>query len=173
MRKSVALVLAVAIIAVAIGYAAHKALSGKAEKSNAASRLLQLSLPDIYGNPSKLPRLPNKVLVINFWATWCEPCKEEIPALMRIHRKYADNGVQIVGIAVDSADKVRKFYFDFGMNYTVLIGGVETMDLVRELGNRAGGLPFTLVFDRTGNITIARLGSITEAELERAIKTLL
>jgi thiol-disulfide isomerase/thioredoxin len=173
MRKTLPLALMVAIIATAAGYAFYKASLAERSNARSISALLELTLPDFQGTPVKLSQWRGNVLVVNFWATWCEPCREEIPALIRMQSRFALNGLRIVGIAIDSADNVREFNAKFGVNYPLVIGGVRTIDLARDLGNHAGALPYTLVIDRKGIVISTRLGGISEAELERAVKPLL
>jgi thiol-disulfide isomerase/thioredoxin len=112
-------------------------------------------------------------LVVNFWATWCQPCREEIPALMRVQRKYQANDVQVVGIAIDQADKVKAYAVEMGIGYPLLIGELEALDLTRHAGNQVGGLPYTVVFDRAGQIHATQLGGITEEKLDGLLKPLL
>lgn len=114
-----------------------------------------------------------KVLVVNFWATWCAPCREEIPALMRVQHKYASNSVQFVGIALDNVSKVRDYAEEMGIDYILLIGGMETLDVTRDLGNRAEVLPFTVVLDRAGKVVYAHAGALTEALLGAVLSALL
>jgi thiol-disulfide isomerase/thioredoxin len=135
----------------------------------AASELKRLQLPDLSGRKQNFSQWEHKILIVNFWATWCEPCREEVPALLRVQAANGSKGVQIVGIAVDSAPKVRQFADEFNIAYPLLIGGVEVIDLARKLGNRAGGLPYTVVVDRSGHVVATHLGRISEAQLERAI----
>lgn len=163
--------LAAALIAAAAGFALHKYSRSAADE--ALGRLSKASLRDLSGNSHHLTEWKGKVLVVNFWATWCEPCREEIPALAKIQSKFEANGLQIVGIAIDSADKVLDFSKKYGINYAVLLGSTETLDLLRGLGNNAGGLPFTLVLDRAGKMKTTRLGGISESELVRAVEPLL
>lgn len=163
--------LAAALIAAAAGFALYKYSRSAADE--ALSKLTAASLKDPSGNPRRLSEWKDKVLVINFWATWCEPCREEVPALARIQSKFEANGLTIVGIAIDSADKVQEFSKRYGINYPVLLGDMESLDLLRGLGNSSGGLPFTMVLDRAGKIRTTRLGGITESELESALEALL
>lgn len=109
-------------------------------------------------------------MVVNFWATWCEPCREEVPALVRVQAKYAANGVQVVGISVDSVDKVRQFANEYRIEYPLVIGSIAVIEVTRRLGNKAAGLPYTVVMDRSGRVVRTHLGAISEAELERAIR---
>src|SRR5438876_4592007 len=101
-----------------------------------ASALLALSLPDTQGVPQRLNQWRGKVLVVNFWATWCEPCREEMPEFVRAQTEFGASGLQFVGIAVDQADKVDKFAKDIGLNYPTLIGGYGAVELSKTLGNR-------------------------------------
>jgi thiol-disulfide isomerase/thioredoxin len=110
---------------------------------------------------------------VNFWATWCAPCREEIPELTKIQEKYAANGVQIVGIALDNVLKVREYAKEMRIEYPLLIGFGETLGLARDLGNSAGVLPFTVVLDRTGKLVHAHAGAITEASLSAELAPLL
>ena len=114
-----------------------------------------------------------KVLVVNFWATWCAPCQEEIPALMKANQKYGPNGVQFVGIALDNVSKVRDYVDEVGIDYDILIGGLETLGITRELGNHAQVLPFTVVLDRNGKAAYAHAGALTEASLGAVLTPLL
>lgn len=113
------------------------------------------------------------MLVVNFWATWCTPCREEIPVFVRMQERYGAQGLQFVGIAIDQPDKVAEFAREFRINYPVLLGGLETMELLRLSGYRSGVLPFTLVIDRSGNIARQELGGLREARLDSIIRPLL
>ena len=170
MRSSGVLVLAVAMLAAGAGFFAYRAAPSDRPDAEAASELMRLRLPDISGNDQSLAQWRNKVLVVNFWATWCEPCREEVPALVRVQAKYAANGVQVVGISVDSVDKVRKFANEYRIEYPLVIGSIAVIEVTRRLGNKAAGLPYTVVMDRSGRVVKTHLGAISEAELERAIR---
>jgi len=128
---------------------------------------------DLGGAPLALSQWRGKVLLVNFWATWCAPCREEMPVLMRIQHKYASNGLKLVGIAIDNASKVRQFSDQLRLDYTLVIGGMETLDLSKSLGNRAGVLPYTVVLDRGGNVAFVHAGSLTEAALDAVLSPLL
>lgn len=161
-----AFIAAIALAAAAAGFYAYRqgSLSRSAEQA-VADTLARLSLPDPEGKPQPLSQWRGRVLVLNFWATWCAPCREEIPGLVRIQGQYAPIGLQIVGIAIDSAPKVRQFAREMGINYPVVIGGIEVIALTQPLGNRASGLPFTVVLDRSGKIVGTHLGVVPERKL--------
>jgi len=111
--------------------------------------------------------------VINFWATWCPPCREEIPAFIRTQEKLGPKGLQVVGIAVDHLDKVKPYAAQMRINYPVLVGDLEAIDLARQVGNRLGGLPYTIILDRSGNIIKTELGGVNQEKLERIVLPLL
>ncbi|MCX7151162.1 MAG: TlpA disulfide reductase family protein, partial [Proteobacteria bacterium] len=104
--------------------------------------------------------------------TWCEPCREEIPGLQRLREKYVGKNVEVVGIAVDSVTKVRDYATQFKIAYPLVVGGMETIELARSLGNKAGGLPFTIVLDSRSAIVLSHLGLIKEQELDRKLADL-
>ena len=134
--------------------------------ASANATLREASLPDLAGRPQQLSQWLNRTLVCNFWATWCAPCREEIPLLMAARRKYGPARVEIVGIAVDNANKVRDFSASLSISYPVLLAEAGGIDLMRKLGNGAGGLPYTVVTDRQGNVVQRRLGALKEGELD-------
>ena len=170
MRSTGVLVLAVATLAAGAGFFAYRATPSDRPDAEAAAELMRLRLPDTSGNEQSLAQWRNKVLIVNFWATWCEPCREEVPVLLRAQAKYAANGVQVVGISVDSVDKVRQFAIEYRIGYPLVVGSMDIIDLTRRLGNKAAGLPYTVVLDRSGRVVKTHLGGISEAELESAIR---
>ena len=170
MRSTRVLLLAAAILAAGAGLVAYQIPIADRSREDPATELMHLRLPDTSGKDQNLAQWRDQVLIVNFWATWCEPCREEIPALVRAHAKYASNGVQIVGISLDSVDKVRQFAIDYRIGYPLVIGSIDVIDLTRKLGNKAGGLPYTVVMDRSGKVVMTHIGGVSEAQLESAIK---
>ena len=137
------------------------------------STLLGVSLPDIDGQQQALAQWKGKVMVVNFWATWCVPCREEMPEFVKLQREFGDRGVQFVGIAIDDAAKVKPFAQELGLNYPALIGGYGAVELSKSLGNGIGALPYTLIVDRTGSISQRQLGPIKMTHLRDIIGQLL
>jgi len=161
------IVAAVAVAAVIAGALFGWSKIGPQPSSpDAAARLLALRLPDLAQRQHALSEWRGKVLVVNFWATWCPPCREEIPGFVRLSEKYKEKGVEFVGIGVDSADKIRDYAAKEGINYILLIGDTSAMDIAPAFGNRAQGLPFTVVLDRSGAIRKVKIGLFDEAELD-------
>lgn len=139
----------------------------------ALQSLKQTSLPDHQGQPHTLNQWQGKILVINFWATWCPPCRREIPDFAVISQEYADAGVQVVGIGVDDADSVREYTKKFAIPYPILLGDTELFQRTQALGNHTLALPFTLILDREGRVVHAREGLFPAKALNQALTTLL
>jgi thiol-disulfide isomerase/thioredoxin len=106
-----------------------------------------------------------KILIINYWASWCPPCVEEMPELVRSQTKYAAKNVLFVGIGVDSPSNIREFLEKTPVNYPIVLGGLDGATWAKNMGNPSSGLPFTLMVDRKGAITKTKLGKISEDEL--------
>ena len=124
------------------------------------------TLLDLAGQTRRLSEWRGRILIINFWATWCAPCREEIPLLMAARSKYSGSGIEIVGIAIDNLSKVRDFATSFSISYPILLAEADGLDLMRKLGNSLGGLPYTVVVDRRGTPVHRKLGALTQGELE-------
>ena len=148
-------------------------LRAPAMEGQDGATLLALSLPNAEGVEQSLGQWPGKVLVVNFWATWCAPCREEMPEFVRAQNEYGARGLQFVGIAVDQADKVEQFSKEFGLNYPSLIGGYGAVELSKTLGNRLAALPFTIVVDRQGRIAHTQLGPLKPEKLRAIVDKLL
>ncbi len=167
---------AAAILALAAGaYFAWEARGPAVGKGSVpdALPLFALVLPDTDGKEQALGQWRGRVLVVNFWATWCEPCRDEMPLFVKAQQAYGGRGLQFVGIAIDQGDKVRRFATDIGLNYPVLIGGYGAIELSRTFGNRLGALPYSLIIDRSGRIVHTQLGPLKEAQLDAFITQLL
>lgn len=127
---------------------------------------------DLEGKPRGLAEWRGKVLVLNFWATWCAPCREEIPMFIEARGEYAPYGVEFVGIGIDKADKIAEFARQMRINYPILVADAAAMDMMRRLGNRAAGLPFTVIVDRAGIPVARKLGAVHREELNRMLSPL-
>ena len=143
------------------------------QSNDGAAELLASVYPDASGIPVAMKGWEGRVVVVNFWATWCEPCREEIPMLVGLRKKYAGNGAEVVGISIDQAAKVQQFAKSFGVTYPLLIAEGGGLDTMRKLGNKAGALPFTVVLDRTGMVAYRKLGLLRLEELEPVLAGLL
>jgi peroxiredoxin len=136
-------------------------------------RTPHFQLQDIDGRLRDSSEWQGKILVLNFWATWCPPCREETPGFVELQRSYGERGVQFVGIAIDDAEEVRHFMDGFGVNYPMLMGNLEIVALSREMGNRLEALPFTVISDRHGFIVKRYMRGLTREDVETVITQLL
>ena len=115
----------------------------------------------------------HQVVILNFWATWCAPCREEMPEFVAAQARDGPKGVQFVGIAVDDPDKVRAFAQEVKLNYPALIGGYGAIELSKTLGNELAALPFTIVVDREGRVAHTQLGPLKRSALDGLLSRLL
>lgn len=165
------LIALVAVLAAAAGFGYH--LWRTAPGDGDAAALATARFHDLEGRAQDLGQWRGKVVVINFWATWCAPCREEIPIFVKLQTKYAGQGLQFVGVAIDDPGKVRPFAAELRMNFPILIGSLDAIELTRALGNRAGVLPFTVIVARDGRIAQKEVGAAKEAPLEALLLSLL
>jgi thiol-disulfide isomerase/thioredoxin len=156
-----------ALLALGIGiYAGFRQIVAGKSAVNAA---YSMTLPDLQMHNQSFSQWKNKTLLINYWATWCAPCREEIPALIRIQSRNSGKNLQIVGIALDSPDQARAFAKSLGINYPVFVANMSTLDLLHSLGDDIGALPFTIVLSPGGRGAESHLGALTEPQMESLI----
>jgi thiol-disulfide isomerase/thioredoxin len=136
-------------------------------------RVLAASLMGIDDRLQPFEQWRGKVLVVKFWATWCAPCREEIPEFIKFQERFRVDGVQFVGVAIDQKERVAPYARDMGINYPLVVGGMETMEFARQLGDRATVLPFTLVLDRKGTVIATKIGILKPERLEMLVRPLL
>ncbi|MDH5435272.1 MAG: TlpA family protein disulfide reductase [Gammaproteobacteria bacterium] len=136
------------------------------------SLLPDFQLPDMDGNIQSSTNWKGKVLLVNFWATWCPPCRKEIPAFLDVMSTHGDRGFQVVGIAIDEKNSVQDYIDSMGIEYPVLIGKNDAIEISKQLGNRLGALPYTLITDRTGKVILTHRGELTKEDLLKTISPL-
>ena len=153
------------------GFAADR--NGADLRGSDAGAVFGVTLPDTQGREQSIGQWKGKVLIVNFWATWCVPCREQMPEFVKAQREFGGQGLQFVGIAIDDLGKVREFAAELDLNYPALIGGYGAIELSRTLGNRLGALPFTIIVDRSGRISHTQLGPIKEAQVKSILTLLL
>lgn len=168
------LFLTVAALAVAAGFYLNPVTQdGGATADIDARAVLSSPLADLQGKSRRLEEWSGQVLVVNFWATWCPPCLEEIPIFIGMQKRLGDRGLQFVGIAIDDLERVRVFAERQGLNYPTLVGQADAMVLSDLAGNARGGLPYTLIFDRSGRILSRHYGALTKQKLEAIVLPML
>jgi thiol-disulfide isomerase/thioredoxin len=165
---------------IAVGFAAAGILyyqwrAGEAlpDPAEAGRMMLAASLMGLDGKVQPFEQWRGKVLVVNFWATWCAPCREEIPGFVKFQEQYRAQNIQFVGVAIDQKERVEPYAREMGINYPLVVGGLETMEFARQLGDRRSVLPFTLVIDRGGKVAASEIGIIRPDKLETLLKPLL
>jgi thiol-disulfide isomerase/thioredoxin len=163
---------ALALAAAGAGLAVNQmGAQAAASPTLSADNLYTKSFPDAGGKAYPLSALKGHVVVINFWATWCVPCVKEIPELSKISASYGKK-VQFIGIGIDHADKIAEFEKTTPASYPLLVADTGGTDLVREFGDNAGGLPFTIVIDAKGVVRETKMGPVDEEELRGWLKTI-
>lgn len=129
------------------------------------SQFFAAKLTDTSGQTIDLSTFKGKPLVVNFWASWCPPCVAEMPELSKFYEQYRAKGVQMIGIAIDNPTAVKQFLQRHPVSYPVLFGGMDGPALSQALGNKNGGLPFTVVIDAKGDIVFQHLGQTNVQQL--------
>ncbi|MDQ2733423.1 MAG: TlpA family protein disulfide reductase, partial [Pseudomonadota bacterium] len=119
-----------------------------------------LSFLSVDGVSVPMAGLRGKALLVNFWATWCAPCATEMPLLDAFARSAPSRGWNVLALAIDSADLVRRFLSERALSLPVALAGADGLDLSRSLGNSVGALPFTVVFDADGKVARRKLGAL-------------
>ena len=169
MRRGQALLIGIAVATIAlvgIAYLGNAPPAVPSLPDSSVERLFATRFQDSDGKVHEIAQWRGKTLVINFWATWCPPCREEMPSFSRLQTKYAANNVQFVGIALDTADNVSRFTQQQAVGYPLLIGGAPGSELAQRLGNANLALPYTVVVGGTGDVRLARIGRVGAGELD-------
>ena len=133
----------------------------------------EFGLTDTEGEMRKISEWNGKVLLVNFWATWCPPCKKEIPAFMALQDEYGEQGFQVIGIAIDDEQAVIDYADTLGINYPIMAAELTAMEISRLYGNRFNALPYSVFVARDGTITHTKPGELTKQQVEDIIKPLL
>jgi thiol-disulfide isomerase/thioredoxin len=153
-----------AILALAAGILSHR-LTAETQTAVEKPGLPDITLPDLKGTQRKLSEWQDKVVVLNFWATWCAPCRKEIPEFIKLQTEFGPKGLQFVGIAVEESEPVKEYSDSVGINYPTLIGEITGINLSIPLGNMISTVPFTAIFDQQGNIVHTQLGEISREKI--------
>ena len=141
-------------------------------ESSAVASLLAQEMADADGKMHKLSQWQGKTLIVNFWATWCAPCVEEMPELTALQTELAPKDIQILGVGIDSPSNVREFSAKYKITYPLYIAGMTGTELSRQFGNQAGGLPFTVIIGPKGDIKKTYLGRLKMDQLRADIQAL-
>ena len=170
------LIASLAILGLILGW--QLGIQRSPDSSGAIDELSTQELPDYYwdnldNGQNQLTEWRGKVLIVNHWATWCEPCRKEIPMFMDFRQRYDRQDLELIGIAHDNEEDVRRYVDTMGMEYPQLLAGPQQgSKWLASLGGN-GSLPLTLVFDRQGQLRAKKLGLMSETELQQAISGIL
>ncbi len=172
-----ALVITAAGVAAYLQFFGHRTSTPSVIKAPAVTVVGQprpaFTLLDLHAKPRDIAEWDGKVVLVNFWATWCPPCVREMPALMQLREAYQGKGFEIVGVALDSKDAVAAFIDPLGIEYPILIGEQEGLQLTALYGNRLGVLPYSVIIDRKGVIQHTLISELHYADVEKLILPLL
>ncbi len=140
---------------------------GERAASNAgeAAKLLTANFTTLDDKPAPISTWRGKTLLINFWATWCGPCREEMPDFVKAQTAYESKGLQIIGLAIDRREPVVRFARELGINYPILMADVAWLEAVKTMGNPQGVLPFSLVFSPKSELMLTRVGKVKYDEI--------
>lgn len=172
MNKTTVLTIAFAVLALAAGLFAQQSMQVPAV-DNGTTKALAFSFPDISDKMQPISQWHGKIMVINFWATWCAPCLKEIPEFVRLQAEYQQQGLQFVGIALDDKQAVLEYLQRVTINYPILIAGDDGIGLTQQLGNIVGAVPFTLVVDQSGRMVFRQPGELSNDKLLEVITPLM
>lgn len=134
---------------------------------------MMAEFPDLKGTPHTLAQWKGSVILVNFWATWCAPCRDEIPELSEINSRYKDQGFAVVGISLDDNAKIKEFMKRTPISYQVLVGDMDALPYSISLGNQSMVVPYTVLIDRNGNIAHAYYGKIKPGQIDEDIAKLM
>jgi thiol-disulfide isomerase/thioredoxin len=174
MKKTILIFLPIALLFAAVGvYFGAKKHAPSAPEQSAAIQFLAQSLPDAQGIQQPLSQWAGKKLVLNFWATWCAPCVEEMPELTALQGELTGKSVQIIGVGIDSPSNIAEFSKKYKIGYPLYVAGLTGTELARRFGNQAGGLPFTVLIDSNGIVKKTYTGRLDMAMLRKDLVNLL
>ncbi|HVL77105.1 MAG TPA: redoxin domain-containing protein [Noviherbaspirillum sp.] len=173
MKRSSLLFAAVAVLFAVLGAAIAwwRLAPGPAEPA-AVDVLFAQTLPDPHGQAQPLGQWRNSTVVLNFWATWCAPCVDEMPELAELHEELSPQGTHVLGVGIDTHQNIAQFAEKLGIEYPLFVGGAGATELARRFGNQSGGLPFTVLIDATGEVRKTYLGRLKMDELRRDLANL-
>lgn len=178
MNRSLVITLILSLAAVAGGYVLYQNTQTPPVTPGPGGTMIgkhrpDFSLPDMEGVQRNIGEWDGKVLLINFWASWCPPCRREIPAFIELQEKYGAQGFQVIGVAIDSHQNIQDYMDTMGVNYPVLIGELKPIEIAKRYGNRFGALPYSLLVNREGKITFVQRGELLHEVAEAQITPLL
>jgi thiol-disulfide isomerase/thioredoxin len=171
MKNTIIFIIAM-ILAAGSGYAVHKYINLKQAANNPAIGIQrpEFAAIDLDGQLRNITEWDGQLILLNFWATWCPPCKKEIPDFIELQKAYGDQGFQIISIAVDEEEAVREYAEKMGMNYPIMAVQAEGVGLAKRYGNGIGILPYTVIINRDGEISYTITGELSKKRAKELLK---
>jgi thiol-disulfide isomerase/thioredoxin len=171
-RRNKIIVGAVGLAAIGLGAATSWRRLRSTAPDAAVARFYAMSLPDAAGQPFAFSGLAGRPLVVNFWATWCPPCVEEMPELSALYYERSVVGLKMIGIGIDSPARIADFSARTPVSYPLVAAGMGGTELGREFGNAAGVLPYTVLIDAYGRIVFRIVGRLKLDTLRQQLTAL-
>ena len=160
------------LVAAGSGFALQKYLHQKKAQNNPAIGMQrpEFAASDLNGELRNIKEWNGKLIFLNFWATWCPPCKKEIPAFIELQKAYGNQGFQIIGIAIDDEQAVADYAEQMGMNYPSLVAQADGVGLAKRYGNGMGILPYTVIINRSGEISNTIAGELSNIRAKELLE---
>jgi len=146
---------------------------GQNNNGESTKALFAATLPDEKGKPQNLAQYAGKTVVLNFWATWCEPCREEMPELSQLHEEYKNKNLVVLGVAIDDVATISEFLKETKVSYPLFAAEMQGMEIASNLGNSKGVLPYTVIIKANGSVAKTYFGRITKPLLEETFLKLI
>lgn len=169
-KKFIGLAVALGLLFAGLGiYAGNRQTTPKPPADKSVAQLMAQQFKDSEGKPQSMAEWQGKFLVVNFWATWCAPCVQEMPELSAMQDGFKGKSIQILGLGIDSPTNIADFAKKYKISYPLFSAGMEGSELSRQLGNTGGGLPFTVLINAEGKVVKSYLGRLKMDELHTDI----
>jgi len=163
------------LIAGGSGFALQKYLNQEQELTQSNNPVMGLqriefAAVDLNGQMRNIKEWDGQLIFLNFWATWCPPCKKEIPDFIELQKAYGDQGLQFIGVAIDNEHAVAEFADNMGINYPSLIVEADGISLAKRYGNTVGALPYTVIINRDGEISDTIVGELSKIDAKKILE---
>ncbi|MES0326698.1 MAG: TlpA disulfide reductase family protein [Gammaproteobacteria bacterium] len=171
--KKVLPILAILFVSTISSYAVQRYLDRDTLNNDEGTLIRpEFVMADLDGQIRNIKDWDGKVILLNFWATWCPPCLKEIPGFIELQEQYGDQGFQVIGIAVDNEKAVRDYVNEVKINYPVIAAEFDAVELSSRYGNRMGALPYSVIINRESEISNKITGELSKIEAEKLIEKL-